>query len=68
MWELNVLEMPDDNIVDFNAAKSDFEPIRKEKAAKAVRKQFQKAMGWKTLPKTKKNGSKGPAPKRGKKR
>lgn len=63
--------MSDENVVDFDSARSRLEPERKEKAAKELRKQFQSAMGWNSWPKTKKGkggGRKGPGPKRGKKR
>lgn len=49
-----------DNVVDMNAARNRLEPVRKEKAAKELRKQFQQAMGWKNSPKLKKPGGKGP--------
>ncbi len=53
-------ESDDDKVVDLKAARERLAPIRKEKAAKDLRKQFQKAMGWKSVPKTKKpGGSKG---------
>lgn len=59
----------DDNVVEFGSARERVEHERKEQAAKDLRKQFQKAMGWKTRPKTKKkSGSKGPKPTKGKKR
>lgn len=52
----------DSNVVDLAQARTRLEPERKEKAAKDMRKQFQKAMGWNSWPKTKKpGGSKGPA-------
>ena len=52
----------DDKVVDLKAARDRLAPIRKEKAAKDLRKQFQKAMGWNSAPKPKKpGGSKGPA-------
>lgn len=61
--------MSDDNVVEFGDAKNRADHERKEKAAKALRKQFQTAMGWNDWPKTKKKkGSKGPKPKKGKKR
>ena len=51
----------DDKVVDLAAARARLEPVRKEKAAKDIRKQFQKAMGWTSRPKAKKPGSsKGP--------
>ena len=54
-------EDKDDNVVDLTSARQRLEPQRKEKAAKELRKQFQKAMGWNSWPKTKKpGGSKGP--------
>ena len=57
-----VSDEQDDNVVDLAAARARLEPVRKEKAAKEMRKQFQKAMGWNSWPKTKKpGGSKGPA-------
>ncbi len=65
------LIVSDDNVVDFDSARSRLAPERKEKAAKQVRKQVQSAMGWNSWPKTKKGkgaGSKGPSPNRGKKR
>jgi len=60
----------DENVVDFDSARERLAPERKEKAAKEVRKQFQTAMGWNSWPKTKKGkgGSKGPGPKKGRKR
>lgn len=52
----------DDKVVDLDQARTRLEPVRKEKAAKALRKQFQVAMGWKNTPGPKKpGGSKGPA-------
>ena len=52
----------DSNVVDLEQARNRLDPVRKEKAAKEMRKQFQKAMGWNSWPKTKKpGGSKGPA-------
>ncbi|MCG8534971.1 MAG: hypothetical protein MI808_07725 [Pseudomonadales bacterium] len=59
----------DKNVVSFGEAKGRVVNERKEKAAKALQKQFQTAMGWNNWPKTKKvKGSKGPKPKKGKKR
>lgn len=56
-----VSDEQDDNVVDLAAARARLEPVRKEKAAKDIRKQFQKAMGWNSWPKGKKpGGSKGP--------
>lgn len=53
----------DDKVVDLKAARQRLEPVRKEKAAKELRQQFQKAMGWNSWPKSKKTtGSKGPTP------
>lgn len=50
-----------DNVVDMHAARNRLAPVRKEKAIKELRQQFQKAMGWKNSPKPKKpGGSKGP--------
>lgn len=50
-----------DKVVDMDAARNRLAPVRKEKAARELRKQFQKAMGWKSVPKPKKpGGSKGP--------
>lgn len=49
----------DENVVDLKAARQRLEPVRKEKAAKELRQQFQKAMGWNSLPKPKKPGGKG---------
>ena len=49
-----------DNVVDMSAARNRLDPVRKEKAAKELRKQFQKAMGWKNTPKSKKPDGKGP--------
>lgn len=60
--------MSDESIIDFESAKDRFEQHRKEKTAKALRKQFQSAMGWKERPKPKKNENKGPKPPRGRKR
>jgi len=60
--------MSDKSVVDFESAKDRFEQRRKEKAAKALRKQFHSAMGWKERPKPRKNQSKGPTPPRGRKR
>ena len=62
--------MSDENVVDVDSARERLAPERKEKAAKEVRKQFQTAMGWNSWPKTKKGkgGSKGPGPKKGRKR
>jgi len=49
------------NVVDLKQAKARIDPIRKEKAAKDLKKQFQKAMGWNNWPKKKNpSGSKGP--------
>ena len=54
----------DENVVDFTKARSRLEPERneerKEKAARELRQQFQKAMGWNSWPRTKKSGGKGP--------
>ncbi len=51
----------DNNVVDMTAARQRLDPVRKEKAAKDLRKQFQKAMGWNSWPKSKKpGGSQGP--------
>lgn len=64
-------ENRNENIVSFDAAKERLAPVRKEKAAKDLRKQFQKAMGWNSWPKSRKGkggNSKGPGPKKGKKR
>jgi hypothetical protein len=61
----------DDNVVDLSEARTRLDPLRKEKAAKDMRKQFQKAMGWNSWPKGKKpGGSKGPrgGPGKGKKK
>jgi hypothetical protein len=63
----------DDNVVDFGNARDRLTPERKEKKAKALRKQFQAAMGWKAgfgsnAAKSKATNSKGPKPKKGKKR
>lgn len=56
-----VSDEQDEKVVDLAAARARLEPVRKEKAAKEIRKQFQKAMGWNSWPKTKKpGGSKGP--------
>lgn len=57
-----------DNVVEFGSAKERFVHERKEQAAKDLRKKFQAAMGWKNRPKAKPAGSKGPKPKKGKKR
>ena len=57
----------DENVLDFQTGKDRYEVLRKEQAAKDLRKRFQQAMGWKSKPK-KVSGSKGPKPKRGKKR
>ncbi|RLU00230.1 hypothetical protein [Ketobacter sp.] len=58
-----------ENVVEFGSARERVVHERKEQAAKDLRKQFQKAMGWNSWPKTKKpSGSKGPKPKKGKKR
>ena len=56
-------------MVEFGSARERVVYERKEQAAKDLRKQFQKAMGWKNRPKVKsKTGNKGPKPKNGKKR
>lgn len=53
------------DIVNFERAKQRVEETRKEKRAKDMENQFQKAMGWKTKVKVKKKPSnKGPKPKR----
>lgn len=53
----------DDKVVDLTEARQRLEPVRKEKAAKELRQQFQKAMGWNSWPKPNKNaGGKGPKP------
>ncbi len=58
-----------DKVVDFAEAKDRLAPERKEKAAKALRKQFQQAMGWRDAISPKKaKGSKGPKSKRSSKR
>lgn len=49
-------------VVDMKTARERLEPERKERAAKALRKQFQTAMGWKTAVKPKKPASRGPTP------
>lgn len=57
------------NVVEFGDALERATHERKEQAVRDLRKQFQTAMGWNNRPKVKKKpGSKGPAPKRGKKR
>jgi len=57
-----VNDSSDDNVVDMKSARDRLAPVRKEKAAKDLRKQFQQAMGWKNTPKPKKpGGKKGPA-------
>lgn len=62
-------DQSDDNVVEFGSARERVVHERKEQAAKDLRKQFQKAMGWNNRPKAKnKTGSKGPKPKNGKKR
>lgn len=58
----------DDKVVDLKEARQRLEPIRKEKAAKALRQQFQKAMGWNSWPKPKKPGGKGKGGGKGKKK
>jgi len=64
-----VTDDKDDNVVDMRSARNRLEPVRKEKAAKDLRKQFQKAMGWNSAPKPKKpGGSKGPKGGKGKKK
>ncbi|HVL01575.1 MAG TPA: hypothetical protein VM553_17275 [Dongiaceae bacterium] len=50
----------ENKVVDLAEARARLEPVRKEKAAKEIRKQFQKAMGWKSVPKAKKPSGKGP--------
>ena len=60
-----VPDKKDENVVDFDKARSRLEPERreerKEQAARELRQQFQKAMGWNSWPRTKKKkGGKGP--------
>lgn len=51
----------DPNVVDMKTARERLAHERKEQAVKDLRKQFQKAMGWKNLPKPKPPaGRKGP--------
>ena len=58
-----------DKIVDFEGAKDKAIQRRKDQKEKDLEKQFKKAMGWNTWPKTKKKkGSKGPNKPKGKKR
>lgn len=64
-----VSDSNDDNVVDMDAARNRLETARKDKAAKDLRKQFQKAMGWNSQPKPKKpGGGKGPKGGKGKKK
>ena len=59
-------ESDDDKVVDLGQARKRIEPIKKEQAAKDLRKQFHKAMGWNNWPKKKKPSSKGPKGRGGK--